>query len=364
MNRPSTLTELLEAFGLPANDCLIQKLDSGLINYTWKISAAGKEYILQQINGNVFKSPQDISNNMLKLSRFLARHAPDYLFISAIAATSGEYLVENKAGDFYRLMPFVKGSHTIDTVSTRQEAYEAARQFGRFTSLLSQFNTGELSYTLPDFHNLALRFEQFEAAYNQANQERLTEANLSIKAAFRHQDLVKTYQAIKTNGSIPLRVTHHDTKISNVLFDGNGKGLCVIDLDTVMPGYFISDLGDMMRTYLSPVNEEEQVFSKITIREDYFKAVIEGYFAEMAAELTDAEKALCLYAGKFMMYMQAIRFLTDFLNGDTYYATTYPKQNLIRAQNQFTLLHRFLEAEERLSKIIYSFGTKALTAGI
>lgn len=364
MNRPSTLNETLEAFGLPAKDCLIQKLNSGLINHTWKVSVADKEYVLQQINGNVFKSPQDISENMLKISRFLARHAPDYLFISAIAAKSGEHLVENAAGDFYRLMPFVKGSHTIDTVSTRQEAYEAARQFGRFTSLLSQFNSEELSYTLPDFHNLALRFEQFEAAYKQANPERLAEADISNKDAFRHQDLVRTYRDIKTNGSIPLRVIHHDTKISNVLFDENGKGLCVIDLDTVMPGYFISDLGDMMRTYLSPVSEEERDFSKISIREEYFKAVIEGYFAEMAKELTDAEKELCLYAGKFMIYMQAIRFLTDFLNGDTYYATTYPKQNLIRAQNQFTLLHRFLEAEARLRKIIYSFSGKEIAAGI
>lgn len=358
------LHEILEAYGLPAKDHQIQKLESGLINRTWKVTTGQEEYILQRVNNHVFKSPQDISDNMLKLGKFLSIHSPGYLFISPIATMSGKYLVQSSGGEFYRLMPFVAGSHTIDTVNTRREAYEAARQFGRFTSLLSGFDTEELRYTLPDFHNLALRFEQFEEAYKQADQDRLTEADLSIKDAFRHLNLVETYQSIKTNTNIPLRVTHHDTKISNVLFDEEGRGLCVIDLDTVMPGYFISDVGDMLRTYLSPVSEEERDFTKIAIREDYFGAVIEGYFAEMASELTDSEKELCLYAAKYMIYMQAIRFLTDFLNGDTYYATSYPKQNLVRAQNQFTLLHRYLEAEERLERIIYKFIPRARTAGL
>lgn len=348
------LQETLEAFGLPAKDCQIQKLESGLINRTWKVTTAQEAYILQRVNDHVFKSPQDISDNTLKLAKLLESHAPGYLFISPVATPSGKYLVRDSGGAFYRLMPFVAGSHTINTVSTRLEAYEAARQFGRFTSLLSGFDARELRYTLPDFHNLTLRFAQFEEAYKQADRERLMEADLSIKDAFRHQDLVDTYQSIKNNKDIPLRVTHHDTKISNVLFDEAGRGLCVIDLDTVMPGYFISDVGDMLRTYLSPVSEEERDLSKITVREDYFEAIMEGYLAEMAAKLTASEKELFLYAGKFMIYMQAIRFLTDFLNGDTYYATSYPKQNLVRAQNQFTLLHRYLEAGDRLRQFLYT----------
>lgn len=357
------LNEILASFGLPADRCLVQKLTTGLINRTWKITVEHQEYILQQINTHVFKSPRDISANMLQLSTFLAEHYPDYLFAGPVAATSGDYLVEDAAGDFYRLLPFVKGSHTIDTVSTRQQAFEAARQFGRFTCLLAGFNSEALHYTLPDFHDLALRFRQFEAAYRQAASARLIEANAAIREAFRHQHLVQTYQSIRENSSIPLRVIHHDTKISNVLFDEKDRGLCVIDLDTVMPGYFISDVGDMMRTYLSPVNEEEQDLSKITVREDFFKAVVEGYLAEMAKELTDAEKDLCLYAGKYMIYMQAIRFLTDFLNGDTYYATSYPKQNLVRTQNQFTLLQSYLDAEERLEKIVQDLIRNEVAAG-
>lgn len=346
------LNEILGSFGLVAEKYTIQKLNTGLINHTWKVTGESKAYILQQINSNVFKSPQDISDNILKIDNFLAEHAPDYLFVSPIAATTGEYLVQDGAGDFYRLTPYVSGSHTIDTVADRQQAFEAARQFGKFTRLLDGFDAATLKYTLPDFHNLALRFTQFKQAHEAATAERLATAKQAIADAYAQQHLVQTYQSIVADDNIPQRVIHHDTKISNVLFDKNDAGLCVIDLDTVMPGYFISDLGDMMRTYLSPANEEEKDFDKVVVREDYFQAIIQGYFSEMAGALTDAEKELLLYAGKFMIYMQAIRFLADFLNGDIYYITSYPKQNLVRAQNQFVLLHKYSEAEKNFSKII------------
>ncbi len=346
------LHDILGAFGLTAEKYTIQKTGTGLINHTWKVTGEGEAYILQHINSNVFKSPQDIATNILKIDQYLAAHVPDYLFVSPLAAQNGEYLVQNEAGDFYRLTPYVNGSETIDTVTTRQQAYEAARQFGKFTRLLDGFDTTQLKYTLTDFHNLALRFTQFEAAHQQAAPERLAAASQAIADVYAHQDLVQTYQSILANNSIPQRVIHHDTKISNVLFDDKEKGLCVIDLDTVMPGYFISDLGDMMRTYLSPANEEEQDLSKVVIREDFFQAIIEGYFAEMADVLTVAEEDLLLYAGKFMIYMQAVRFLADFLNGDTYYSTAYPGQNLVRAQNQFALLNNYTAAEKNLFQLI------------
>jgi Ser/Thr protein kinase RdoA (MazF antagonist) len=144
------------------------------------------------------------------------------------------------------------------------------------------------------------------------------------------------------------RVTHHDTKISNVLFDKEDKGLCVIDLDTVMPGYFISDVGDMLRTYLCPVSEEENDFSKIEVRDEFYKAIINGYKEEMKNELTDKENKYFFYAGKFMIYMQALRFLTDHINDDAYYGAKYEGQNFVRASNQMVLLERYLEKEKDL----------------
>lgn len=354
------IKDILNSFGLQPNKYVATKLSSGLINNTWKISGEDNNYILQQVNKNVFKSPEDIAQNIKNLDIFLAEHHPNYLFISLLMTPNGEYLVINETGEVFRLMSYVKNSQTLDTVTTRHEAFEAARQFGKFTSNLSGFNTSKLRYTLPDFHNLTLRFEQFELAYKNACEEKMALAADAIKKAFNHKDIVQVYQSILKNQDIPSRVIHHDTKISNVLFDKNHCGLCVIDLDTVMPGYFFSDVGDMMRTYLSPANEEEKDFSKVIVREDFFQAIIEGYFSEMSKDLTATEKTLIVYSGKFMIYMQAIRFLTDFLNGDIYYSTSFPKHNLVRAQNQFTLLNRYLEAEESFSKIVRDFISKPI----
>jgi Ser/Thr protein kinase RdoA (MazF antagonist) len=355
------LTDILNSFGLQSGTYISEKLNSGLINQTWKISTESREYILQQVNKNVFKSPGDIVKNITALDSFLGANFPDYLFVSLLKSPSGEYMVQDGPGEFYRLMPFVKNSKTFTVVTTKQEAYEAAHQFGKFTSLLSDFDISKLSYTLPDFHNLKLRFEQFKQAYRNAAKERLDDAESAIRETFNHQEIVQTYKSIVADRLIPLRVIHHDTKISNVLFDKNHLGICVIDLDTVMPGYFFSDVGDMMRTYLSPANEEEKDFSKISIREGFFQAIMEGYCNEMAPVLTQAEKELFIYSGKFMIYMQAIRFLTDFLNGDIYYSYSYPKHNLVRAQNQFVLLNRYIEAKENFYATVHRFWSQAKT---
>ena len=167
-----------------------------------------------------------------------------------------------------------------------------------------------------------------------------------------YSEIVTEYENIIVNSNFKKRVTHHDTKISNVLFDDAGRGLCVIDLDTVMPGYFISDVGDMMRTYLSPVSEEEKDFNKIEIREDFYKAIVNGYYSEMKDVLTKTEKHYFFYAGTFMIYMQAIRFLKDYLNDDIYYGSKYPGHNLVRAGNQAILLKRLIEKKDILSDII------------
>jgi Ser/Thr protein kinase RdoA (MazF antagonist) len=153
--------------------------------------------------------------------------------------------------------------------------------------------------------------------------------------------IVDEYEICKIR--LKTRCTHHDTKISNVLFDHDDKGLCVIDLDTVMPGYFISDVGDMMRTYLCPVSEEEQDLSKITVRKEFYDAIVSGYLSEMGEELDETEKQYFHYAGEFMIYMQALRFLTDHINNDVYYGAKYEGHNFVRAGNQLTLLQRLME---------------------
>ena len=220
-------------------------------------------------------------------------------------------------------------------------AFEAAKQFGKFTKILSGFNTNELYETIPHFHDLNLRYKQFLQAIKHGNKERINQSEKIIAIIAKTYKYYKCYDEILQNPSFKKRVTHHDTKISNVLFDENNKGIAVIDLDTVMPGYFISDVGDMLRTYLSPVSEEEINFDLIEVRDEYFKAIAEGYLNEMKHELLPEEINAFVYAGKFMIYMQALRFITDYLNNDIYYGAKYPLHNFNRAQNQLRLLRMF-----------------------
>lgn len=343
-------------YGLDENLCNIHPFGNGLINNTWKISCRDSEYILQRINQRVFKQPFLLCDNIRKLSAYFKENHPDYLFVSPLLTKSGEdFIIENKT-DYYRMFPFVRDSCTFDIVTNPSLALEAAKQFGRFTKMLSGFNTSHLNITLTDFHNLSLRYQQFELAINHGEPERIARSTESIEFLTRHKSIVATFEKIKTNPHFKLRVTHHDTKISNVLFSReNGVGLCVIDLDTVMPGYFLSDVGDMLRTYLSPVSEEEKDFNRIEIREEYFGAIVQGYLGEMQSELSDEEKNHFVYAGKFMIYMQAIRFLTDYLNNDIYYGSKYEGNNFIRANNQIVLLKRLIEKEEKLFQILNPF---------
>jgi Ser/Thr protein kinase RdoA (MazF antagonist) len=342
------MKEILFQFGLNDEDFQVRPFGSGLINATWKITDkhGNAKFILQKVNQQIFKHPENIAFNTRLIDNYLKNHFPDYLFISPVVTIAGDELVKSDE-EFYRMFPFIANSHTIDVVEKPQQAYEAAKQFGRFTKLLSGFDASKLKITLPDFHNLTLRYQQFELALEKGNPERITQAADLIAAIKQNKRILNDYEICK--GIFKVRVTHHDTKISNVLFDESGQGLCVIDLDTVMPGYFISDAGDMMRTYLCPVSEEEIDFSKIIIRREFYNDIIDGYFSEMGAELTDIEKQYFNYAGEFMIYMQAIRFLTDHLNNDIYYGAKYEGHNFIRAGNQITLLQRLQEFNKRMS---------------
>lgn len=334
------MQDVLAGYGFSESNCTFQPLGNGLINTTWLVEREMEKYVLQKVNHHIFKSPEDIAYNIRSIAGYLKKNNPAYLFVAPIHTLSGEDLVKTSEG-YFRLFPFIENSHTIDVVEKPEQAYEAAKQFGRFTKLLSGFDAGKLKITLPDFHNLTLRYRQFEEALQKGDAGRIKESGSLIGFVKHHKQIVEEFELARTKFKI--RCTHHDTKISNVLFDENNMGLCVIDLDTVMPGYFISDVGDMMRTYLSPVSEEEKDFSKIEMRQEFYDAIVDGYLSEMEDELSETEKKYFHYAGKFMIYMQAIRFLTDHLNNDIYYGAKYEGHNFIRAGNQATLLQRLME---------------------
>ncbi|MBL0201130.1 MAG: aminoglycoside phosphotransferase family protein [Chitinophagaceae bacterium] len=342
------MKEILFQFGVSDEKFQVIPFGSGLINTTWKIvdKQGYSKFILQKVNQQIFKQPDDIAFNIRLIDNYLKKYFPGYLFVSPVITITGNELVITDDG-FYRMFPFITNTHTIDVVEKPQQAYEAASQFGKFTKLLSGFDASLLKITLPDFHNLSLRYLQFEKALETGNADRIQQAAGLISAIKLNKKIVDEYEGCKEKFTI--RVTHHDTKISNVLFDEAGNGLCVIDLDTIMPGYFISDLGDMMRTYLCPVSEEEKDFSKIIIRAAFYEAIVTGYLSEMSGGLTEIEKKHIHFAGEFMIYMQAIRFLTDHLNDDIYYGVKYEGHNFVRAGNQITLLQRLQEFISKLS---------------
>lgn len=340
---------VLAAYGFQPGQVNLERIGSGLINHTWKVFREDQVFILQKINEDVFSSPDDIAANLDLVAAYLEHHHPDYTFIAPIRSGQEGSLVYREGEGYYRLFPFVSGSHSKDTVETASQAYEAARQFGKFTRLLSGFDATQLRITIPFFHDLEYRYNEFVAALNAGNAGRIKESREISHLLLGKSGIVETFKKIKADPSFRLRVTHHDTKISNVLFDASGKGICVIDLDTLMPGYFISDLGDMMRTYLSPVSEEEKETDQVFIRDDFYQAIVEGYMEEMKDELTGQEKDHFYYSGLFMTYMQALRFLTDYLKNDQYYHPAYPGHNLVRAGNQAVLLQRMMEKRSVLS---------------
>jgi Ser/Thr protein kinase RdoA (MazF antagonist) len=342
------MDRILREYGFNENDCEIQKYGSGLINHTWMMMKGEEKYILQKVNDTVIKQPQDVADNIEFIDDYLRHTHADYFFISPRKTLTGKTLLHLEKDGYYRMFPFVKGSRSFDVVETPDQAYEAAKQFGRFTRLLSPIDISQIKITIPSFHDLSFRYEQYQHALQNGNEKRIAQSYDIIEQLNQYIFIVDEYEAIKKNPDFKLRVTHHDTKISNILFNENNKGICVIDLDTVMPGYFISDVGDMMRTYLSPVSEEGKDFNQIEIRDEFYKAIVRGYLEEMEDELTATEKEYFFYSGIFMIYTQALRFLTDHLNNDIYYGAKYTDHNFMRAGNQLTLLEKLMSKKNVL----------------
>ena len=341
------IPEVLSAYGFNPENYITLIHGNGLINNTWLVEKnnSDEQFILQRINELIFIQPEDIAFNHRMVTNHLKKYYPDYSFVAPLKTSEGKDLLKTGEG-YFRMFPYVKGSHTIDAVNEPLQAYEAAKQFAGFTKRLSGINTFQLKITLPHFHDLSVRFREFEKSVISGNAERIIESSTLIDYIHLNRSIVSTWEELKTR--LPIRCIHHDTKISNILFDKYDKGICVIDLDTVMPGYFISDVGDMLRTYLSPVSEEDKDMKKIAIRKEYYDAIMQGYLNEMGSSLTETEKDHFLYAGKFMIYMQAIRFLTDYLNNDIYYGSDYEGHNFVRAGNQAILLGTLIQFESSL----------------
>ncbi|HNV28344.1 MAG TPA: aminoglycoside phosphotransferase family protein [Cyclobacteriaceae bacterium] len=343
MSEASIPALVLDAFGLSPYTSY-KPIGSGHIHQTYLVED-GKKFVLQRVNKNVFTKPEVIATNNRIAANYLAKNFPEYLFPTALPDKNGSELVYDVEGYPWRVYPLIENTITIDFVTSETEAFEAASGFGRLTRNLNEIDCSLFNPTLDRFHDLGWRYQQFEEELTSASDHVKEQVAEEIKLAIDFRYLVNEYNQLIQSGSLKQRVTHNDTKINNILFDRNShKAVCVIDLDTLMPGYFIYDLGDMVRTCVSPVSEEERDVSKITFRKEIYDALLTGYLSEMNSSMTLEERKAIPFAGKMMTYIMALRFLADFLRGNTYYHITYSDQNKVRARNQFYLLKILTEA--------------------
>jgi hypothetical protein len=243
--------------------------------------------------------------------------------------------------NFWRATEYIPGTVSYNFIEAEKYAYEAAKCFGLFIKSLRGLEPEQLHIVLPNFHNLELRYQQFEEAISKAGITRLLRSTHLISELRQRRGLVQYFGELGDESVYPTRIMHHDCKISNILFSrDSAAGITPIDLDTVMPGKFFSDIGDMIRTMAGTVDENSTAWEDIDIRPGYYKAILSGYLEATGDVLTQREKEDIHYSGALMVYMQALRFVTDFLNNDIYYKTEYAEQNLNRALNQFILLEK------------------------
>ncbi len=333
---------------------------SGHIHATFLLTTRSgrnsNKYILQKFNTAVFREPKKVLENIRKITAFLDKQNKGNnktSYLSMVPAGHHNYWYRDERGDYWRCFQFIDNSVTLEKVDSPGQAKEGAKAFGNFIVALSGFEPSELHVTIPDFHNISKRMNDLAEAVHSDRFSRKFQAGEEIGKVEGMRSLASEFLSVYPD--LPARVTHNDTKINNVLFDAvTGKGLCVIDLDTVMPGTILSDFGDMVRTFTSPSGEDEKDLNRVYFRPEIFRALAEGFLEETAGMMHPAEKNNLILGGKLMIYMQAIRFLADFLEGDIYYHTDYPEHNLARARNQLKLLDSLLEHEKEVEKILRS----------
>lgn len=338
------LTPIIEKFQIKGVVKKALPIEVGHINHTYKILTQYQQetfaYVLQKINTQIFKEPVGLMENIEKVGIHLQQnnYPKDILF--PIQSLDKQSFFKDNQNKYWRIFPFIENTETINEVETEEQAYAASFVFGEYTSSLANFNAQELNETIPDFHNTSLRYRQFFNSQKKASENRKKAASKSISDLFQYRYLLDPLKSMK----LPIRVVHNDTKINNILFDTEtGNAVCVIDLDTLMPGSLLYDYGDMVRTFTPPVDENNKDLDWVYVRKNILTALTKGYQDGLKDNLTSLEKSLLLYGAKLTIFEQALRFLTDYLNGNIYYKVEYEEQNLVRTKNQICLLESLVK---------------------
>lgn len=341
------MKEIANQFILEGDILSIEPYGNGHINRTYLVKTSANNYILQGINSNVFKTPLAIIANI----ELLWETQPNNHIILPMMPTQkgGHSVTADEV--VWRIFPFAEGYTSYEFIEEPWQAEKAANAYATFMKTFANIDTSRLQATIPNFHNGHLRFQQLEDAHKQATAARKEKAKYLYEFAQEHKVIFDLIQKEVDEKRIPIRITHNDTKINNVLINkANPDDFRVIDLDTVMQGILLYDFGDMVRTSVSPTEENEADDSKIVFNTDFFEALCKG-FSVMNPVMTDSEKAHIVDGAKYMIFIIGIRFLADYFNNDIYFKTSYPEENYIRARNQFVLLQRLEDKEAELRTI-------------
>jgi hypothetical protein len=316
-------------------------------------------FIHQRVNHHVFKNPVQLMENVSRVTRHvLARLMADgnpqarRHTLTCIPALDGKPYALDASGDLWRTYPFIEGARGYDLLENNEQAYQAARAFGEFQKLAADLGGDRLHETIPDFHDTPKRLAALEAAITADTADRVADVAAEIAFARARADDCARITMLLASGDIPERVTHNDTKLNNVLLDATtAEALCVIDLDTTMPGSALYDFGDMVRTAVSATAEDDPDTLKAGILLDRFEALVRGYLST-ATFLTDTERAHLAFSGKLLTLECGIRFLTDHLQGDTYFKIARPGHNLDRCRSQFAFVGVLEKNMKRLEDIV------------
>jgi hypothetical protein len=330
---------------------------SGHINDTYCVvfDQAGTRvrYIFQRINHNIFKNPVALMENIARVTSHLGAKISGEAdasrrVLTLIPARDGQPFYRDADGNHWRVYLFIEKARTFDAVESAQQAFQAAKAFGQFQKLLADLPP-HLHDTIPDFHHTPKRFAVLEKAIEADVANRANLAKAEIEFALAHKNIT----GVLLDANLPERVTHNDTKFNNVMLDdATGAGICVIDLDTVMPGLALYDFGDMVRTTTSPAKEDERDLSKVKMQFPMFQALVRGYLESAADFLTPAEKSFLAFSGKLITFEIGVRFLTDFLAGDTYFKVHRDGHNLDRCRTQFKLVESIEQQEAQMNKLV------------
>ena len=342
----SNLTTIVTHFAIEGTVTDVAPLGGGLINKTYRVTTAPQsapDYVLQRINTSVFNDVDLLQHNIETVtahirSKLLADGVKDIdrRVLRFVPSDMGGTWWRDEAGEYWRLMVFIPDAYTYDLVNPDYSRC-AGRAFGAFESMLSDLKT-PLGETIPHFHDMPFRLQQLDDAIHADAANRLHEVQDIVDEIRRRATYMCQAEDLHRQGLLPKRICHCDTKVNNMMFDAQGEVLCIIDLDTVMPGFIFSDYGDFLRTAANATTEDDADLSHVGFRHDIYRAFTEGYLQGAADFITPLEKELLPYATALFPYMQCVRFLTDYLNGDTYYRTLYPTHNLVRTRNQLQLL--------------------------